>query len=158
MHLLSGTCLAQASIATMEFALQDSISGIIGCVLAGFGLQAATPASHRLLPSFIVLSFANGTMQSLLAAESFATLQRLHLAKLTSVKLAAATALASPALIFAGLLVAWQLHSELRAHGNIGSLPRSREVEGDGLVSASSPASFEPFSGERHRLESQQSK
>eukprot|EP00971_Amphidinium_carterae_P091824 1817685-Amphidinium_carterae.1 len=46
-----------------------------------------------------------------------------------------------------GLLVAWQLHSELRAHGNIGSLPRSREVEGDGLVSASSPASFEPFSG-----------
>eukprot|EP00971_Amphidinium_carterae_P091825 1817685-Amphidinium_carterae.2 len=87
----------------MEFALQDSISGIIGCVLAGFGLQAATPASHRLLPSFIVLSFANGTMQSLLAAESFATLQRLHLAKLTSVKLAAATALASPALIFAGI-------------------------------------------------------
>jgi len=155
MHLLSGTCLAQASIATVDFALKDSLSGIIGCCLAGFGLQAATPAGHRFLPSFIVLSFCNGTMQILLAAESFHTLQRLHFAKLTALKLATATALASPTLMFAGLLVAWQLHNELR--GSATSLAQrlpGGQADGDGSESASHFPSFQPFSGERHRLES----
>mmetsp|Transcript_74090 Transcript_74090/g.176476 ORF Transcript_74090/g.176476 Transcript_74090/m.176476 type:complete len:283 (-) Transcript_74090:63-911(-) len=155
MHILSGTCLVQASVATMEFALQDSISGMIGCCLAGFGLQAATPGGHRFLPSFIVLSFCNGTMQVLLSAETLSALPKWHLAKLSALKLATATSIASPALIFAGLFAAWRLHNELRrsSSATASSLP-STQVESSAAGEGSAPiAAFQPFSGEHHRLD-----
>lgn len=174
---LTGFCFAQASIATLEFALSDAVSGLIGCGIATLGLQASTPAGYRFLPSYIVLAFCNGTMQVLLGTE-LAAANGWMLSQATvpfSLKLATATAIASPMMMFAGLAVAWHLHCELRTLA-LQALPRGLvpgQPTSDGLPQSPAPGqasglpippgslpsgNFQPFSGQPHRLEHQQAK
>lgn len=167
---LAATCFAQATCATLNFTLNDGISGLIGCAIATLGLQASTPSGYRFLPSYIVLAFCNGTMQVLIGTEVAA-----HAAALThaaaGVKLASVVAVASPALMFVGLAVAWHLHCELRAlalqalppsmrsglampppvDGVIGAPTEGAIGQGAGVTSLGGP--FRPFAGQSHRLE-----
>eukprot|EP00747_Dinoflagellata_sp_TGD_P186852 gnl/TRDRNA2_/TRDRNA2_44183_c0_seq1.p1 gnl/TRDRNA2_/TRDRNA2_44183_c0~~gnl/TRDRNA2_/TRDRNA2_44183_c0_seq1.p1 ORF type:complete len:333 (+),score=45.21 gnl/TRDRNA2_/TRDRNA2_44183_c0_seq1:86-1084(+) len=169
---LSAACIAQASVATLDFALQDPVSGIINCGIATLGLQAASPQGYRFLPSYIVLAFANGTMQVILAAESASQIPMLwSTAGHVSMKVAHAVNVLSPMVMFVGLTLAWQLHCELRSilrevvPGGLGGLPGqptaaapagaaaagTSGVAGD--VRAVVDGAFRPFTGERHRLE-----
>lgn len=171
---LAGTCFAQASIATLEFALNDAVSGLIGCGIATLGMQAASPQGYRFLPSYIVLAFCNGTMQVLVGAELAAAHGWLLSQGVPmSLKLATVVAFASPMLMFAGLAIAWHLHCELRTLA-LQALPAGLVTTGplptDGVQQAPvpgqaqgtavglPPGSFRPFSGQPHRLENQQAK
>lgn len=175
---LTGTCFVQASIATLQFAMSDAIGGLIGCTIAMLGLQAASPQGVRLLPSYIVLAFCNGTMQVLLGIE-LASAQGLLFTKVVPVSLKLAVALGSPVVMFLGLSVAWHLHCELRAlamqalpqrflsaqlgaaagdapgTGGVGQ-PPAREGGGAQLADAVPPllrpSGFRPFGGAPHRL------
>lgn len=170
---LSTTCFAQAAMATLQFALNDGISGLIGCGIATLGMQAASPSGYRFLPSYIVLAFCNGTMQVLVGSELASSHQLMTLPGAVTVKLASIVALASPAVMFLGLAVAWHLHCELRAialgNGNVpGAGARSLglpTVDGvalaagaqDGAIGQGGAVSqaggpFRAFQGQPHRL------
>lgn len=166
---LAATCFAQASCATIQFALNDGISGLIGCAIATLGIQASSPSGYRFLPSYIVLAFCNGTMQVLIGTEIATHAAALSHSATVGAKLASCVALASPALMFVGLALAWHLHCELRALA-LQALPQSMRnglampppVDGvvgapaEGAIgqgSAVSPsAPFRPFVGQSHRL------
>lgn len=170
---LAACCFAQACVATLEFALNDGISGLIGCCIATLGMQAASPTGYRFLPSYIVLAFTNGTMQVLVSSELAASHHLLSsgIRATVGVKLAAVVALASPAMMFIGLAVAWHLHCELRAIA-LQALPPGMRGGGmmsgfaqppvDGVVGAADSAigqgnaaqvgPFRAFQGQPHRL------
>jgi len=127
---LSATCFAQASIATLQFALNDSMSGLIGCGIAALGMQASSPSGYRFLPSYMVLAFCNGTMQVLVSSELAASHQLLANTSSIGLKLASVVGLASPAIMFIGIAVAWHLQCELRAIALQSLPPNMRSVGG----------------------------
>jgi len=167
---LAGTCIAQAVVATLQFALNDGISGLIGCAIGTLGMQAASPSGYRFLPSYIVLAFCNGTMQVLVGSELAAS-RHLLTQSLAGVKFASIVSVVSPAVMFLGMAVAWHLHCELRAialqalpasmRGNlIGQPPPVDGVVGavDGPIGQGAGAAevagpFRAFHGQSHRLE-----
>lgn len=169
---LAATCFIQAGIATLEFALNDGISGLIGCAIATMGLQASSPSGYRFLPSYIVLAFCNGTMQVLVSSELAAHAHILASNPHGAAKLAACVALASPSIMFVGIAVAWHLHCELRAlalqalpagmrsglampppvDGVVGGPPVAGSI-GQGAAVAQAGGPFRPFIGQPHRLE-----
>jgi len=153
----------------LEFALNDGISGLIGCAIATLGIQAASPTGYRFLPSYIVLAFCNGTMQVLVSSE-LAAHAHLMAHSAAGVKLASVVALASPALMFVGLAVAWHLHCELRALA-LQALPPSMRsglampppvdgvagapadgAIGQGAAVAQAGGPFRPFAGQSYRI------
>jgi len=167
-----GTCIAQAICATMQFALNDGISGLIGCCIGTLGMQASSPTGFRLLPSYIVLAFCNGTMQVLVGSELAASHHLLgKISAAAGIKVAGIVSVVSPALMFLGMVVAWHLHCELRAIA-LQALPPSMrnnligagQAPVDGLVTATDSAigqggaaaelagPFRSFSGQSHRL------
>lgn len=116
-NVLSWTALTQALCGVAEFVLDDPLSGLIGGGIAALGLHCATPPGYRFLPTYVVLAFCNGTMQTLMTAELYFT--HGHLPFLTPQvgligKAAAGAFLVSPLLMLAGLVAAWKLHSETR--------------------------------------------
>jgi len=166
---LAATCFAQATCATLQFALNDGISGLIGCAIATMGLQASSPSGYRFLPSYIVLAFSNGAMQVLIGTEIAAKAQALAHGATGAAKLGACVAFASPALMFLGLAMAWHLHVELRAIA-LQALPPSMRnnlvfpppvdgvapaegVIGQGANVQAAVGPFRPFAGQSHRLE-----
>eukprot|EP00441_Pelagodinium_beii_P027785 CAMPEP_0197681590 /NCGR_PEP_ID=MMETSP1338-20131121/95175_1 /TAXON_ID=43686 ORGANISM="Pelagodinium beii, Strain RCC1491" /NCGR_SAMPLE_ID=MMETSP1338 /ASSEMBLY_ACC=CAM_ASM_000754 /LENGTH=215 /DNA_ID=CAMNT_0043262945 /DNA_START=162 /DNA_END=806 /DNA_ORIENTATION=- len=115
-NALSWTSLGQAVCGMFEFVLDDPLSGLIAGGIATLGLQSATPAGYRFLPTYIVLSFCNGTMQSLMTAElmmshgqigGWAAMHGGLVGKVAVFSFAS-----SPVLMFTGLAVAWQLYAE----------------------------------------------
>lgn len=156
---LAGTCFAQASIATLEFAMHDGISGLIGCAVAAMGMKAASPGGYRFLPTYVVLAFCNGTMQVLLSAESHSML--IAPAAKMGVKLAALLSISHPVLMFVGVAVAWNFHCELRnlvqaPPGLLATLlPGQAEADGAGVAAGGSMeqgGGFRPFAGQPQRL------
>lgn len=172
---LAATCFAQASMATLQFALHDGISGLIGCAIATMGLQASSPTGYRFLPSYIVLAFCNGTMQVLVGGELAAHAHMLINSAGTGIKLASVVALASPAIMFVGMTVAWHLHCELRAlalqvlpAGLRSGLAVPPPVDGvvaapvDGAIGQGAASQvggpFRAFAGQSHRLQTEVAK
>mmetsp|Transcript_20748 Transcript_20748/g.45136 ORF Transcript_20748/g.45136 Transcript_20748/m.45136 type:complete len:322 (+) Transcript_20748:56-1021(+) len=166
---LVAACAAQASAATVDLAFNDPLSGLIGFGIATLGWQASSPQGYRYLPSYIVLTFCNGTMQVLMGLELAAARHAMwqHMAAPLSVKLlAGGVSLVSPVLMFAGLAVAWHLHCDLRAltlqagpggllpaAGTDAVVPGAGEGAG-GESSATAPlGGFLPFHGQAHRLD-----
>lgn len=168
---LAGTCIAQAVVATLQFALNDGISGLIGCAIGTMGMQAATPSGYRFLPSYIVLAFCNGSMQVLVGSELAASHHLLANASMAGMKFASIVSVVSPTMMFLGMAVAWHLHCELRAialqalppsmRGNlIGQPPPVDGLvtgtgegpigQGGAATEASGP--FRAFAGQSHRL------
>lgn len=161
---VAGTCFAQASIATLQFALNDSISGLIGCAVAALGMQACSPSGYRFLPSYIVLAFCNGTMQLLIGTETAATQHMI--AHGVGIKLAVAASLASPAVMFMGVAFAWHLQCELRriamlppgARDVLPNQAPTEPIEASGSGGAIGRGGlqpnelFRPFVGQHHRL------
>lgn len=170
-HAIQATCYAGGLVATMDLALNDPVSGLIGCGVAALGLQASTPQGARYLPSYIVLAFCNGSMEVLLGIEAV-TSRGLGIAGLLAaaskaplaVKVGQALYITSPALMFTGLVFAWNLHCELRSNvlqsiraaGNApAGMPRPPPGASTGGVSAAEDSAawgFQPFSGAPHRL------
>lgn len=167
---LMATSFTQAAVATLEFVLNDGISGLIGCCIATLGIQASSPSGYRFLPSYIVLAFCNGTMQVLVSSELAAHAKLLTKAGAVGVKVASVVAIASPAILFGGMAIAWHLHCELRAlalqalpSGMRSGLAMPPPI--DGVVGASADGAigqgggqqhtgpFRPFAGQSHRLE-----
>jgi len=169
---LAGSCIAQAAMATLQFALNDGISGLIGCAIGTLGMQAASPSGYRFLPSYIVLAFTNGTMQVLVGSELAASHHLLAHTSVASIKLASLVSVASPMLMFLGMAVAWHLHCELRAIA-LQALPPSMRnqlvatpppIDGVSGIGANAPIGqggsaaelagpFRAFSGQSRRLE-----
>lgn len=154
-------CLAQASAAVCEFAFDDPLNGLIGAGIATLGLQSATPQGFRYIPSYIVLAFCNGSMQVLMGLETTLGSHRILplLGGSFSAKVASLLSLASPALMYVGIAIAWNLRIELRrmpqpvAPIEGQAAPEDAPVLRDGTHAASSFPGFRPFSGEAHRLE-----
>merc|ERR1711988_1087035 len=67
---LFSTSLAQGMLATLDFALNDPVTGLISCAIATMGTQAAAVNGHKYLKSYMVLTFCNGSMQVLLGLEA----------------------------------------------------------------------------------------
>jgi len=165
---LAGTCMAQALLATCQFALNDGISGFIGCGIGALGMQAASPSGYRFLPSYIVLAFCNGTMQVMVGSELAASHHLLAHAAAAGLKLASVVSVVSPGIMFLGMVVAWHLHCELRAialqalppsmRNNLMGLPPPVDgvVSGaaDGPIGTGADVSgpFRAFAGQSHRL------
>lgn len=162
-NVLCWTSLGQAVCGMFEFVLDDPLSGLIAGGIATLGLQSATPAGYRFLPTYIVLAFCNGTMQSLMGAELM--LSHGHLGTLSAVhgglmgKAAMYAFIASPVLMFTGLAVAWQLYAEQqRALRQISAPARQQErlpvIEEDPReeLAARQMAPFAPFVGTSFRL------
>lgn len=170
-------CISQASAALLEFALNDPLSGLIGCGISALGMQAASPQGYRFLPSYIVLAFCNGTMQVLLGIELASARHALGLVAQHTLwsKLAVVVSLVSPGLMFGGLAIAWHLHCELRSMalrapprlgGAAAGTQGAQGAEGETGASSSGGAargsseagptpasgSFRAFSGVPHRL------
>jgi len=156
--------VTQAIVASVEFAVSDPISGLISCGIATLGMQAASPRGHRFLPSYIVLTFCNGSMQLLLGLELAAASHTWHLGTALSAKAAGLVAFASPLLMFSGLAVAWHLHCELQgltagaARGPSAPLRPQVEAEVAGGSGDEAPPLWRPFAGESHRLGSSEEK
>lgn len=180
---LTSSCIAQAVFATLDFALNDPITGLIGCGIATLGLQASTSSGFRFLPSYIVLTFCNGTMQILLGAEYFAGVGTHQLMRTfalpLSQKLVQLISFASPTLMFLGLALAWNLHCELRSlalqgiqsipapAGGITAVPNEGNAMGappgaggaqaaalaQGAGAGQAAGRFRPFTGEARRLQ-----
>jgi len=162
--------VTQAIVASVEFAVSDPISGLISCGIATLGMQAASPRGHRFLPSYIVLTFCNGSMQLLLSLELVAARHALwHLGTILSANAAGLVAIASPLLMFAGLAVAWHLHCELQAlMAPLGQASAARgpaaplrpQVEADVARGSGeeAPSSWRPFTGQSHTLWSSEEK
>lgn len=152
---------AQAITGTLQMLFDDPLNGFINFVVATFGFQASTTAGHRMLPSYIVLTFCNGTMQSLLGLEAAAASHVMSsvASKGVIAKIATVLSVASPALMFMGLAAAWQLHVEIRS-----AMPHSPVPDGtagnrsQGVTSAvpesgvADSTGFRPFTGEPRRL------
>jgi len=172
-NALCWTSLGQAVCGMFEFVLDDPLSGLIAGGIATLGLQSATPAGYRFLPTYIVLAFCNGTMQTLMAAELW--LSHGHLGTLPAVhggimgKAAVYAFVSSPVLMFAGLAVAWQLYDEQqraiqqitapaptqeRRPGSLRTLPRIDENRREDIPARPDVAStqFTPFTGVSFRL------
>lgn len=172
---LFSASLAQGALSTLDFALNDPITGMIGCAIATMGTQAASANGQRYLPTYIVLTFCNGTMQVLLGLEdmgggAFAASSLgagRDLAMPLAAKLVQLIHFASPVLMFGGLLLAWHLHSEWRSlmalqsalhlqeHGAAGAAAEAGELPAAAAAPAP-PGSFQAFSGTSHRLVGQQ--
>jgi len=169
---MAATCIGQAVLAACQFALNDGISGLIGCCIGTLGLQASSSTGFRLLPSYIVLAFCNGTMQVLVGSELAASHHLIgKISAVAGLKLASVVSVVSPAMMFFGMVVGWHLHSELRAIA-LQALPPSMrnnligagQTTVDGVVSAADSAvgqgaatselsgPFRAFSGQSHRL------
>jgi len=168
---LAGTCIGQALVATLQFALNDGISGLIGCCIGTLGMQAATPSGYRFLPSYIVLAFCNGSMQVMVRSEMAASHHLFATASAAGLKFASIVSVVSPAMMFLGMVMAWHLHCELRAIA-LQALPPSmrNNLMGvappvDGVVSspadgpsgqgADASGPFRAFAGQSHRLPSE---
>merc|ERR1712039_922599 len=100
----------------------------MGCGLAALGIQASSPSGFKFLPSYMVLAFCNGTMKVLLSLEmyNYGHVLRAAMGPLGVVKIAGIVVLTSPFMIFGGLLLAWELHKELRGlaiQGALANLP-----------------------------------
>lgn len=173
--VLFATCAAQALAAACSFVTHDSLSGFIGLGISFLGVQAATLSGQRFLPSYVVLSFCNGTMQILLAAEltSHASL-RLAASRSLLMKAASVACLATPALMFAGMFFGWQLFKELRILRALAGVPQNEVISSldfggsnEDVATASVPSgaaassqrqassqssSFRPFAGNHYRL------
>lgn len=123
------TCAAQAAAAACSFALKDSLSGFIGLGISFLGVQAATLNGQRFLPSYVVLSFCNGTMQVLLAAEMTShAASQLASGHSLWIKAASLVCMATPGLMFAGMFFGWQLFKELRMLRALAGMPASEAV------------------------------
>lgn len=163
-NVLSWTALTQALCGLAEFVLDDPLSGLIGGGIAALGLHCATPPGYRFLPTYVVLAFCNGTMQTLMTAELYFT--HGHLPFMTPQvglmgKAAAASFLVSPLLMLAGLVAAWKLHSETREAFRTLTAPPQRAPQPEpaedhlgerlqGLLEESRP--FVPFHGNHFRI------
>merc|ERR1719382_540563 len=92
------------------------MSGFMECGLAALGIQASSPNGFKFLPSYMVLAFCNGTMKVLLSLEmyNYGHVLRAVMGPFGMVKIAGIVVLTSPFMIFGGLLLAWELHKELR--------------------------------------------
>lgn len=167
-HSLGWISAAVASAATVDLALNDPLSGLIGCGIATLGFQAATSNGSRFLPIYVVLSFCNGTMQVLLSAELWAARQGAlgvlgaAASKAAShgifAKIAAGSWIISPALMFTGMFVAWRLHDELAAQRRavtqrvrMSGLPATSDDDRPLLEQA--VLTFRPFAGSHFRLD-----
>jgi len=168
--LLAGTCIGQAVMATLQFAYGDAISGLIGCAIGTLGMHASSPVGYRMLPTYIVLAFCNGTMQFLVGSELAASHHILANATIAGMKFTSIIAIASPAVMFAGMAVAWHLHCELRSialqalppsmRGNlIGAPPVDGMASaapggpiGQGSMPVDMSGPFRAFQGQSHRL------
>jgi len=154
-------CLGQASVGAIQLSFGDAASGFINLGISSIGLQASTPNSHRLLQSYTVLAFCNGTMQVLLGVESLAnTSTLLHSAAPLAVKASFLTALAAPSFSILGLVFAYQLYKEMAVSGvpmamTPGAGNDSSAVTADGIVAATDARNlgFRPYVGMPHRLE-----
>jgi len=155
-------CATQAAVATLQFILGDPMHGLIGCSIATLGMQAASPHGFKFLPSYIVLTFCNGSMQFLLGLEYPAVRHLLSsLSGSAAMKAAGILALLSPSLMFLGVMIAWKLHCSLRAYQatfaaereGLAQGPDAGDVAagGEGLP-APGTSSWRPFSGEGYRL------
>jgi len=148
-------CLGQATVAAFQFSLGDAAAGVINFGISSIGLQASTPNGHRLLQSYTVLAFCTGTMQVLLGAESVVNPSTiLYSAAPVAVKLTHLLALASPALSFLGLALAYQLYKEVGTFGvtivispGTGSENAPGTTDDDAHITG-----FRPFAGHAHRL------
>eukprot|EP00931_Biecheleriopsis_adriatica_P065377 TRINITY_DN39908_c0_g1_i1.p1 TRINITY_DN39908_c0_g1~~TRINITY_DN39908_c0_g1_i1.p1 ORF type:complete len:328 (-),score=50.43 TRINITY_DN39908_c0_g1_i1:71-1054(-) len=173
-NFANGLCwasLGQALCGMVSLVLDDPLSGLISGGIATLGLQAATPAGFRYLPTYIVLSFCNGTMQGLMAAETLATAGHVTFVSIHGGilgKVAIASFLASPVFMVSGLALAWQLYSEQQravrqlAAPNVQAPPTGALPVGPGQNAARRPRqepddsrsrSFLPFQGRHFRLE-----
>lgn len=163
-HSMMLSCCAHALSSALQLALNDVVSGLMGCGVATLGMQAAAPNGRQILPRYIVLTFCNGVMQVLLSTDP-AFAQRL-LAGLGSrsllLKVGAVASVASPVLMFTTLAIAWRLHSELRAFALAAPfLPESLggpvHVRGeDGAPSVL--GAWQPYVGEPHHLSTENGK
>jgi len=148
-------CASQGLAAMLQFACSDPLNGLIGCSIATLGMQAASPHGFRYLPSYIVLSFCNGSMQLLMGLEYPAVRHLLwNLSGSIPMKAAGALALFSPVLMFLGVTAAWKLHSALQASiseagPHHAQAPPNADASAGELLARSS---WQPFSGEAHRL------
>lgn len=172
-------CYVQALVGALDCLVHDPMSGLITCGVAALGMQASTTRGGSYLPGYVVLAFCNGSMQVLLGLEGMArqgaVVSSLAMAS-TSTKLAAGIAVASPATMFAGLMLACCFHRELVAqHPRFSeddaamaaasdNLPpvnvaggESRRwpqgVQQQGQEGGGSSSLWRPFSGATHRLE-----
>lgn len=159
---LAGTCITQALVATLQFALNDGISGLIGCCIGTLGMQAASPSGYRFLKHYIVLAFCNGTMQVMVRSELAASHHLFATASAAGLKFANIVSVVSPAMMFLGMVIAWHLHCELRAIAEPSSMRTSpahgvMENPADGPSGQGADASgpFRAFAGQSHRLPSE---
>merc|ERR1719493_473756 len=107
-----------------------------------------------MLPSYVVLTFCNGTMQALLGLETVVG-EGVSLSGSLGAKFAGALNVASPTLMYLGMYLAWQLYAELR---NLPPTQSEDFTSARGTDNATNPQVpggsqvFRPFSGRAHRL------
>eukprot|EP00929_Paragymnodinium_shiwhaense_P094094 TRINITY_DN54527_c0_g2_i1.p1 TRINITY_DN54527_c0_g2~~TRINITY_DN54527_c0_g2_i1.p1 ORF type:complete len:305 (+),score=53.67 TRINITY_DN54527_c0_g2_i1:57-971(+) len=158
---LSASCIAQLAFAGLDFSLNDPLVGLLGAGVAALGIQASSPSGYRYLPSYIVLSFCNGSMQAMLGVEFFASLAKLGAMKTAGLPLSAnpffvhLLSLASPGLMFIGLYFAYQLYKELRMM-RVQGMAYTEPSGARGNVHADDvplpPGGFRFFEGQAHQL------
>eukprot|EP00397_Hematodinium_sp_SG-2012_P031415 GEMP01033348.1.p1 GENE.GEMP01033348.1~~GEMP01033348.1.p1 ORF type:complete len:283 (+),score=50.41 GEMP01033348.1:145-993(+) len=157
--LLISATIAQGSVSLFQFIIGDTAGGFLGLMMAGVGCYSAMPHGIKWLPTYIIMSFINGSIEILGLAERtlFGKYALLSLANPWAVNVYHGLLLSAPMLTLAGAYVGYQLLKEIRLIASGTATPMLvPELNSDTLPGPGYPQNtaltFTPFAGTAHQL------
>jgi len=154
--------VTQGCIALFQFIIGDTAGGFLSFLMAGVGLYSALPTGLKWLPTFVIMSFINGSIQFLGLVERtmFGKFALMSFANPAVVNIYHLFLMSGPILSFASVYVGYQLLKEIRqiAAGESAPLEQYDPLASTNLPGLSMPqfpSSFAPFAGLAHKLDSE---